>query len=101
MTVLFCAILLGLAAIIPPLRRNKFYLLNSALIIVLAYYAENNLFRIQNLFSYKSILLFLVFQLVTINFTTFLAYGLDKRAAIKKAWRIPENELHTLRKGEI
>ncbi len=96
MTVLFCAILLGLAAIIPPLRRNKFYLLNSALIIVLAYYAENNLFRIQNLFSYKSILLFLVFQLVTINFTTFLAYGLDKRAAIKKAWRIPENELHTL-----
>ena len=96
MTVAFTLILLGLAALIYPLRRNRFYLLNSALIIGVAYFIETHYFRVQNVFSYKMLLLFLVFQIITINFTTFIAYGVDKRAAIKKNWRIPENDLHML-----
>ena len=42
------------------------------------------------------ILLFLAFHLVGINLTTFIAYGVDKHAAIKKSWRVPENDLHML-----
>ena len=96
MTIVFTLLLLGLAALIYPLRRNRFYLLNAALVIGSAYYAENHLFRIENIFSYKIILLFLVFHLVCINLTTFIAYGVDKRAAVKHAWRVPENDLHML-----
>lgn len=96
MTVAFTVILLGLAALIYPLRKNRFYLLNSALMIGAAYFVETHYFRVQNVFSYKMLLLFLVFQIITINFTTFIAYGVDKRAAIKKNWRVPENDLHML-----
>ncbi len=96
MTITFTAILLGLAAIIQPLRYNKFYLLNTALIIGSAYFFENHCYRINNVFTYKILLLFLVFWLLSINFTTFIAYGVDKKAAIKKTWRVPEKDLHLL-----
>lgn len=96
MTIIFTAILLGLAALIQPLRYNRFYLLNSALVIGAAYYVENHYFRVQNIFSYKIILLFVVFQLICVNITTFIAYGVDKRAAMKKRWRVPEKDLHLL-----
>ncbi len=96
MTLAFTFILLGLAALIPPLRYNRFYLLNAALVIGAAYVTEHHFFRIQNLFSYKTGLLFLVFHLICINITTFVAYGTDKRAAIKKAWLVPEKDLHLL-----
>ena len=78
------------------LRYNKFYLLNAAMIIGAAYYFENNYFRINNILSYKTLLLFAIFWLGGINLSTFIAYGADKRAAKKKAWRIPEKDLHTL-----
>lgn len=96
MTIIFTAILLGLAALIQPLRYNRFYLLNSALVIGAAYYVENHYFRVQNIFSYKILLLFVVFQLICVNITTFIAYGVDKRAAMKKRWRVPEKDLHLL-----
>ena len=96
MTIAFTVILLGLAALIYPLRKNRFYLLNSALIIGAAYFIETHYFRVQNVLSYKTLLLFAVFQIVTINLTTFVAYGVDKRAAIKKQWRVAENDLHML-----
>ena len=96
MTIAFTVILLGLAALIYPLRKNRFYLLNSALIIGAAYFIETHYFRVQNVLSYKTLLLFAVFQIVTINLTTFAAYGVDKRAAIKKQWRVAENDLHML-----
>lgn len=95
MVITFTTILLGLIALVPPLQRNKFFILNSALIIGLAYWIETHWFR-TSIFTYKTLLLFVVFQLVTINFTTFLAYWADKRAARKKTWRISENNLHTL-----
>ena len=92
----FLVILLGLAAIIPPLRYNKFYILNVALIVGGAYFFENNVFTIQNIFTYKTLMLFIIFHLLSINLTTFIAYGIDKKAAIKKSWRVPEKDLHTL-----
>ena len=92
----FVAILLSLAVVIPPLRYNKFYMLNLALIVGGAYFFENNVFAIQNIFTYKTLLLFLIFHIFSINITTFIAYGVDKRAAIRKAWRVPEKDLHTL-----
>lgn len=98
MTIAFTFILIGLAAVIYPLRYNRFYLLNAAFVIGLAYFSENYVFKINphNLFSAKTLLLFLVFHLVCINITTFIAYGVDKHAAVRKQWRIPENDLHTL-----
>lgn len=96
MTIAFTVILLGLAALIYPLRNNRFYLLNAALIIGAAYVVENHYFRIQNIFTYKTLLLFLVFHIICINITTFIAYGVDKKAAKTKAWRIPEKDLHLL-----
>lgn len=92
----FLLILLGIAAIIPPLRRNRFYILNVALVTGGAYFFENKIFAIQNVLTYKTLLLFIIFHLFSINITTFVAYGADKKAAIKKSWRVPEKDLHTL-----
>lgn len=96
LTVSFLVILLGLAALIPPLRYNKFYILNIALVTGSAYFFENKVYAIQNILTYKTLLLFVIFHLMAINISTFIAYGVDKKAAIKKAWRIPEKDLHTL-----
>ena len=95
MVLTFSAILLGLLALIRPLQRNPFYILNSALIIGIAQILESYYFRTSP-FTYKTILFFFVIQFITINFTTFLAYYVDKRAAQKGAYRIPESNLHTL-----
>lgn len=92
----FLVILLFLAAIVPPLRYNKFYILNTVLVVAAAYLFENNVFKIQNIFTYKTLLLFLIFHILSINITTFIAYGVDKKAARQKDWRIPEKDLHTL-----
>jgi uncharacterized membrane protein YsdA (DUF1294 family) len=35
----------------------------------------------------------LIIYLVVINIVTFITYGIDKRKAIKKLWRIPEATL--------
>ncbi len=92
----FVAILLSLAVVIPPLRYNKFYMMNIALVVGSAYFFENNIFAIQNIFTYKTLLLFLIFHILSINLTTFVAYGIDKKAAINKTWRVPEKDLHML-----
>ena len=41
----FLLILLGLAVIIPPLKHNKFYLLNIGLVVIASYFFENNVFK--------------------------------------------------------
>lgn len=92
----FLVILLFLAAIVPPLRYNKFYMLNTAFVVGGAYLFENKIFAIQNIFTYKTLLLFLIFHILSINITTFIAYGVDKKAAINKTWRVPEKDLHSL-----
>lgn len=95
MVITFSAILIGLLALFRPLQKNKFYMLHAAIVILLAYYVETHYFR-ASIFGTKTLLLFLVFHLVSVNITTFVAYGLDKRAAVRHAWRVPENTLHAL-----
>lgn len=95
MVLTFTAILLGLLALIPALQKNSFYILHSALVILAAYYVQTHYFTVTP-FAPKTFLLFLVFHLCSINLTTILAYYVDKRAAIRHRWRVPENSLHTL-----
>ncbi len=95
MLLTFSVILFGILLVIPPLQRNPFYIINSAVIVGIAYILENYYFK-TSAFSYKTILLLVVIQFITINFTTFIAYAIDKRAAIKGNYRIPESNLHTL-----
>lgn len=95
MVITFAAILIGLLALFKPLQKNNFYIMHSAIIILAAYFVETHYFKASP-FGYKTFLLFLVFHAISINITTFLAYYIDKRAAIKKAWRIPEKKLHLL-----
>ncbi len=95
MVITYSIILLGLLVLFKPLQRNRFYILHAALVIGAAYYIETHWFR-ASVFGSKTLLLFLVFQLISINLVTFIAYGVDKRAAQKGEWRIPEADLHTL-----
>ena len=65
------------------------------MVIGAAYFIEHNYFR-TSIFSHKTILLFLVFHLIAINVSTFIAYGVDKRAAQQGQWRVSERDLHML-----
>ena len=88
--ILFCLLFL-----LPPLRRNTFYILHCCTFVLLAYWVEKNYFSFRP-FSYKTLLLFLVVQFILINIFAFFAYWKDKRAAQKGEWRIPEKDLHWL-----
>ena len=90
MVLTFTVILLGLLLLIPPLKKNSFYMVHAGLVILAAYYVENRWFTVTP-FHPKTLLLFLVFQLASINLVTFVAYGVDKRAAQKGDWRVPES----------
>ena len=78
-----------------PLQRNAFFVLYFAAMIFAAYITESYYFRVIA-FSHKAFLIFVVYHLLCINAVTFLAYGVDKRAAMRGAWRVPEVNLHTL-----
>ncbi len=95
MVMTFSVILLGALVFCRPLQKNSFYILHAAIVILSAYYIETHYFC-TSVFSPKTLLLFLVFQLVSINIVTIVAYYVDKRAAIKGKWRVPEFDLHTL-----
>ena len=70
-------------------------MLNTALIILSAWYAETHWFKTKPL-EVKTFLYFLIFNFICINISTFLAYWADKRAAVQHKWRISEKELHFL-----
>jgi uncharacterized membrane protein YsdA (DUF1294 family) len=95
MVITFSCILIGLLALIRPLQKNNFYILHTGIVILAAYYIETHWFR-ASVFGYKTLLLFLVFHIISINLTTIVAYFVDKRAATRHAWRVPENTLHVL-----
>lgn len=95
MVITFSVILIGALAFFRPLQKNNFYLLHASMIILAAYYIETNYFK-TSVFSPKTLLLFVVFQLISINIVTVVAYYIDKRAALKGKWRVPEKKLHTL-----
>lgn len=101
MILIITAILLSLLALIKPLQRNNFYILHILLVIGAAWYIETTYFPNVELHvfikKWRSVLMiFAVIHLISINFVTFLAYGADKRAAQRGAWRIPEAQLHSL-----
>ena len=95
MVIVFSAILLGLLALFRPLQKNNFYILHCAIVILSAYYIEHNVFKV-NPFDIRTFLLFLVFHFVSINIVTILTYYVDKRAAQKGKWRVPETNMHSL-----
>jgi len=95
MLMTFLIILTPLLALVRPLQRNRFFVLYFATMILTAYITENYFFRVTN-FSYKAFLCLIVYHLVIINLITFVAYGADKKAAVKGSWRVPEADLHAL-----
>lgn len=95
MIITFTVILAALLALIRPLQKNPFFILHFAFVIGAAWYTENYLFKAP-LFAYKTFMLFVIYHLASINLVTIIAYGVDKRAAKKGAWRVSEARLHTL-----
>lgn len=96
MLITFVVIIAPFLALVPPLQRNPFFIFYFALMAFAAYICEEtDLIRVHT-FSKYAFLLFVIFHLLCINFVTFIAYGIDKRAAINNNRRVPEAQLHTL-----
>lgn len=95
MLLTFLCILTPILLLVRPLQRNRFFILYFAAMMLAAYISETYYFRVLFL-SHKAFLLFVVYHLVCINLAVFLAYGVDKRAAQRGDWRIPEAQLHSL-----
>ena len=95
MLLTFLIILTPFLILVRPLQRNRFFIFYFAMMILGAYITESYYFKTA-LFSHKTLLLFAVYHLVCINISVFWAYGVDKRAAVRGNWRIPEADLHTL-----
>ncbi len=95
MLLTFLAIITPFLALVRPLQRNRFFIFYFVMMIAGAYITETYYFKTA-LFSHKTLLLFAVYHLACINIATFLSYGVDKRAAVRGDWRIPEADLHTL-----
>lgn len=101
MVLMIAAVLIVLPALFQPLRRNNFYMLHLGLVVAAAWYIETSYFADIPLpvfiTKWRSVLLiFIVLHLISINFVTFIAYGVDKKAAQRGDWRIPEAQLHSL-----
>lgn len=95
MVITASVILISLLLLLRPLQKNSFYLLHCGIVILGAYFIETHYFKVTP-FVPKTLLLFLVYQFVVINIITYLAYWVDKRAAVRGEWRIPERNLHAL-----
>ena len=66
MVLTFTVILLGLLLLVPPLKKNSFYMVHTGLVIMAAYYVESFYFTTTP-FHPKTLLLFLVFQLSSLH----------------------------------
>lgn len=95
MLITFSAIIAPFLLMVRPLQRNKFFILYFAAMVLSAYITETYYFRVVE-FSHKAFLIFIVYHLFWINLLTFVAYGVDKHAAVRGSWRVPEADLHTL-----
>ena len=95
MLITFLAIIAPLLILVRPLQKNAFFVLYFAAMMLSAYITELYYFRVIA-FSHKAFLVFVVYHLACINIVTFMAYGADKRAAVRGMWRVPEANLHTL-----
>lgn len=96
MTPAFITSLLILAALVSGIRplRNGFYALHMLLVAVGVWFTGGQ--SAAALFSPAAFTLFLLWHLPSISLVTFLAYGFDKRAARKGAWRVSEKQLLAL-----
>ncbi len=95
MILTFVCIMLGFFFVIRPLQKNVFYMLYFAFMCGAAYVLEYKGFHVA-LFSKRALMMFVLCHIIFINFVTFLAYGVDKRAAKKQHYRVPEVQLHLL-----
>lgn len=87
-------VLVAMAAVLRELR-NGFYLLHMTVVVGLSWLLQQGGdVHIVDVFSHKALSVFLVLHLVSINIITYMAYAVDKRAAARKAWRVPERVLH-------
>ena len=95
MIITFGAVLIAMLFVLKPLQKNAFFLVYFALMMGAAYITEYMGYRFAP-FSKQSLLMFLPWHFLLINLMTFVAYGIDKRAAQKHAWRTPEMQLHLM-----
>ena len=95
MLLTFAAVLIGVMFLLRPLQKNAFFMMYFAFMMGAAYITEYVGYRFAP-FSKQSFLMFLPWHFIWINFVTVLAYGVDKNAAKKGTWRIPETQLHLL-----
>jgi uncharacterized membrane protein YsdA (DUF1294 family) len=95
MLLTFAVILIGVMFLIRPLQKNVFFMIYFALMMGTAYYLEMRGYHFRP-FSKESLLMFLPCHFLLMNIVTIIAYGVDKNAAKKGAWRVPEMQLHLL-----
>ena len=95
MILTFVAITLALFFVLRPLQKNAFYMVYFALMTGAAYVLEYRGIH-YGLFSRGALMLFLACHFALINFVTLIAYAVDKSAARRGAWRVPELQLHLL-----
>ena len=95
MLITFIILIAPFLMLIPPLQRNRFFIIYFALMMLAAYVTETYFIK-PAIFSTKALLMFVVCHLICINFSTFCAYGADKHAAQRGDWRLPEAHLHAL-----
>lgn len=87
-TVLTSAAILAVLCAVLPLR-NGFYVLHMLVVLGGAWLLRGEVVA----FSTQAFTVFLSLHLLSINALIFMCYGVDKQAAIKKKWRVPEKQL--------
>jgi len=95
MLLTFAVILIAVMFVVRPLQKNAFFMIYFALMMGAAYVLEMKGYHFRA-FSKPSLLMFLPCHFVLINLMTIVAYGVDKNAARKGSWRVPEMQLHLL-----
>lgn len=87
MVITASVLLIGLLLLIRRCKKTVF-IAACGIVILAAYYIETHYFRVTP-FAPKTLLLFLVYQFISINLVTFLAYWVDKRAPFAAPGEFP------------
>ena len=72
--------------------RGIWYVLHAGLVVAASWYWEQS--HPLPMFDKQAIAYFLLIHFVTVNLVILLMYGVDKLAAKREAWRIPERVFH-------
>lgn len=95
MVITFTIIGFAVLFLLKILQKNTFFLLYFALMVGSAYLIETYVVKPAP-FSRMALMILLAMHFVLINIVTLTAYGVDKKAAVRGQWRVPEFNLHTL-----